>query len=88
MDKEETEYMLRWSEHNSQVMGTFLQVRKHHHLDIPLDIPTLICISSVEFVSSFYAYYSNKGLHLNLKDDWDKVSMLCKLLSPQSYTIL
>ena len=26
MDKEETEYMLRWSEHNPQVMTTFYQV--------------------------------------------------------------
>ena len=26
MDKEETEYMLRWSEHSAQVMATFTQV--------------------------------------------------------------
>ena len=26
MDKEETEYMLKWSEHNPQVMTTFYQV--------------------------------------------------------------
>ena len=26
MDKEETEYMLRWSEHNPQVMAIFHQV--------------------------------------------------------------
>ena len=26
MDKEETEYMLKWSEHNPQVMSTFYQV--------------------------------------------------------------
>ena len=32
MDKEETEYMLKWSEHNPQVMTTFYQLWEQSHL--------------------------------------------------------
>ena len=60
MDKEEPEYMLRWSEHNPQVVGTFHQLWENNHLtDVTLATESRSFQAHRLLLSSCSPYFRN-----------------------------
>ena len=60
MDKEEPEYMLRWSEHNPQVVGTFHQLWENNHItDVTLATESRSFQAHRLLLSSCSPYFRN-----------------------------